>query len=136
MVSLIEVTTALICFPMLCNRHLVLTGPPEWHSYQKCRQEDTSAGFLTNPYKKRQNISACGKIDTFSDSLNFTSPFKTQRLQGPSSGWRWWNYITLTVLLWWNSWAPSNMFVSYKWQISGPVYMFVFARLCSPITTK
>ena len=52
MLSLIEVTTALSCFPMLCNRHLVLTGTIARHSYQKCRQEDPSAGFLANPYKK------------------------------------------------------------------------------------
>ena len=61
---------------MLYNRNLILTGLLAGHSYQKCRLEDPSAGFLTNPYKKRQKIYACGKIDSFSDSLNFTNPLK------------------------------------------------------------
>ena len=87
MLSLIKVTTALSCFPMLCNRHLVLTGPTARHSYQKCRQEDPSAGFLTNPYKKRQNIYACGKIDSFSDSLNLTNPFKDPKTSRTIERW-------------------------------------------------
>ena len=87
MLSLIKVTTALSCFPMLCNRHFVLTGTIARHSYQKYRQEDPSAGFLTNPYKKRQNIYACGKIDSFSDSLNLTNPFKVPRTSRTIERW-------------------------------------------------
>ena len=30
------ITTALSCFPMLCNRNLVLTAEVAWYSYQKC----------------------------------------------------------------------------------------------------
>ena len=37
---------------MLCNRRLVLTAPLARYSYQKCRQEELSAGFPTTTYKQ------------------------------------------------------------------------------------
>ena len=72
---------------MLYNRNLILTGLLAGHSYQKCRLEDPSAGFLTNPCKKKQKIYACGKIDSFSDSLHITNPLKDPKTSRTIEQW-------------------------------------------------
>ena len=63
-------------YPMLYNTKLVLTGNLAGHSYQKCRQEDPSAGFLTNPYGKNKTIyhacafTALAKVKLYQPTAN------------------------------------------------------------------
>ena len=107
---------------MIFKTNLLLTALLAEYSYQKCRQEDLSAGFPTTTYKKKPRFTALRTVRILPTHC------KIQRSKGRSIGKVLRNHITINVLLQSISCAPNNMLVSFKWHIGGPVYVFVFAR--------